>query len=325
MKRPIIIDCDPGHDDAMAILWALSFEELEVKAITTVTGNTSIDKVTNNAIKVLTKAGRTDIPVAQGLSEPLVRNLLEGNFGTNVHGESGMDGPQLPESSFEKSKLNAYEMMVDILETADEKVTIVGIGPLSNIAVLLKLRPDLKEKIECISIMGGGTIGNWTPAAEYNIYADAEAAYVVFHSGVPIIMSGLDVTQKAYITREENETLREQGDEISVFVAELIDYFGKYHYEVEKLKGCTLHDPTAIAALVHPEWFKGIQCNVDIEIDGGLTKGMTVVDQKNYLENVLHCNSFKNTYFIYDLDREKYIQCFVNSFVKLNIQKERVL
>lgn len=319
MKKPIIIDCDPGHDDAMAILWALSFEEVEVKAITTVTGNTSIDKVTDNAIKVLTKARRTDIPIAQGLSEPLVRNLLEGNFGTNVHGESGMDGPQLPEKGFEKSKLNAYEMMVHILETADEKVTIVGIGPLSNIAVLLKLRPDLKEKIECISIMGGGTIGNWTPAAEYNIYADAEAAYVVFHSGIPIIMSGLDVTQKAYITREENEILREQGDEISVFVAELIDYFGKYHYEVEKLKGCTLHDPTAIAALVHPEWFKGIQCNVDIEIDGGLTKGMTVVDQKNYLENVLHCNSSKNTYFIYDLDREKYIECFINSFVKLNV------
>ena len=146
MKRPIIIDCDPGHDDAMAILWALSFEELEVKAITTVTGNTSIDKVTDNAIKVLTKAGRTDIPVAQGLSEPLVRNLLEGNFGTNVHGESGMDGPKLPEKGFEKSKLNAYEMMVHILETADEKVTIVGIGPLSNIAVLLKLRPDLKKR-----------------------------------------------------------------------------------------------------------------------------------------------------------------------------------
>ena len=319
MKRPIIIDCDPGHDDAMAILWALSFKELEVKAITTVTGNTSIDKVTNNAIKVLTKAGKTDIPVAQGLSEPLVRNLLEGNFGTNVHGESGMDGPQLPEKGFEKSELNAYEMMVHILEETNEKVTIVGIGPLSNIAVLLKLRPDLKEKIECISIMGGGTIGNWPPAAEYNIYADAEAAYIVFHSGIPIIMSGLDVTQKAYITREENEILREQGDEISVFVAELIDYFGKYHYEVEKLKGCTLHDPTAIAALVHPEWFKGIQCNVDIEIDGGLTKGMTVVDQKNYLENVLHCNSPKNTYFIYDVDREKYIESFVHSFVKLNI------
>lgn len=319
MRKPIIIDCDPGHDDAMAILWALSFEEIEVKAVTTVAGNASIEKVTNNAIKVLTKAKRIDIPVAQGLNEPLVRNLLKTNFGTSVHGESGLDGPKLPESGFKKSKLCAYEMMIKVLEESEKKVTIVGIGPLSNIAVLLKLRPDLKEKIECISIMGGGTIGNWTPAAEYNIYADAEAAYIVFNSGVPIIMSGLDVTQKAYITRQENELLRGQGDEISVFVAELIDYFGRYHYEVEKLKGCTLHDPTAIAALVHPEWFKGIKCNVDIEIDGGLTKGMTVVDQKNYLDNVLHCTPRKNTYFIYDLNREKYIKCFMNSFVKLNV------
>lgn len=317
-RIPVIIDCDPGHDDAMAILWALARPELEVKAVTTVAGNTSIDRVTDNAVKVLTKAGVTDIPVAKGLSEPLIRNLISESFGTAVHGESGMDGPALPDRGFEVSELSAYELMVKVLEESEEKVTVIAIGPLSNLAVLFKLRPDLKSRIERISMMGGGAArGNWTPAAEYNIYADAEAAYVVFHSGVPIIMAGLDVTQRAYITREENERLRSQGNEVSVFTAELIDYFGRYHYDVEKLPGCTLHDPTAVAALIHPEWFTGVLCNVDIELDGGLTKGMTVVDDKNYLENTLHKHVEKNALVLFDVDREAYVDDFIRSIGRL--------
>ncbi len=317
-RIPIIIDCDPGHDDAMAILWALALPELEIRAVTTVAGNSSIDRVTDNAVRVLTKAGVTDIPVARGLSEPLVRNLISESFGTAVHGESGMDGPPLPAKGFEISKLDAYELMVKVLEESEEKVTIVAIGPLSNLAVLFKLRPDLKSRIGRISMMGGGAArGNWTPAAEYNIYADVEAAYVVFHSGIPITMEGLDVTQKAYITREETERLRSQGNEISLFTAELIDYFGRYHYEVEHLPGCTLHDPTAVAAIIHPEWFTRIDCNVDIEMDGALTKGMTVVDDKNYLEKALHKTVVKNAEVLFDVERAAYVDDFIRSMGRL--------
>ena len=231
-KIPVIIDCDPGHDDAMAILWALSSPRIELRAVTTVAGNQTIEKVTTNAIKVLTKAHRTDIPVAMGAKAPLIRKLVVG--GEVVHGDSGLEGPVLPECGFDPSKLTALEMLVKTIEESEEKITLIPIGPLTNIATLFIVRPDLKEKIERISLMGGGAyMGNWTPAAEYNIWADPEAAKVVFNSGLPIIMSGLDVTHKAYITREENEILRAQGNEISIFAAELIDYFSRYHYEVE--------------------------------------------------------------------------------------------
>lgn len=315
-RRPIIIDCDPGHDDAMAILWALASEELEIKAITTVAGNQTIEKVTNNAIRVLTKARKYDIPVAKGAEAPLVRKLVVG--GELVHGDSGLEGPVLPENGFEVSKLRALELLIKVLEESEEKVTIVGIGPLTNVAQLLITRPDLKEKIEQISIMGGGTVGNWTPAAEYNIFEDPEAARVVFNCGLPIIMAGLDVTQKAYVTREENEQLRAQGNEISVFTAELIDYFSRYHYEVEGFPGCTLHDPCAIAVLVHPEIFESKQCNVDVELTGELTTGMTVVDTIDYQKKLFGKDVNHNTKFLYGVDREKFVKYFFEAMKRLN-------
>lgn len=308
-RIPVIIDCDPGHDDAMAILWALAAPEIEVLAVTTVAGNQTIEKVTNNAIKVLTKAGRSDIPVAMGAKQPLIRKLVVG--GEVVHGSSGLEGPVLPECGFAPSKLSALELLVKTLEESKEKITLVPIGPLTNIAALFITRPDLKEKIERLSIMGGGAyMGNWTPAAEYNIWADPEAAKVVFNSGLPIIMAGLDVTHKAYITREENEVLRAQGNEISVFAAELIDYFSKYHYEVEGFPGCTMHDPTAIAALIYPDMFTSITCNVDVEVSGELTTGMTVVDTIGYKEKIFGEKADKNTTVLFNVDRPRYVEAF---------------
>ena len=314
-KRGIIIDCDPGHDDAMAILWALASPNLEIKAITTVAGNQTLEKVTNNAIKVLTKARQYKIPVACGAKEPLIRKLVIG--GQIVHGDSGLEGPILPENGFNISELSALKLYEKILEESKEKITFVGIGPLTNIAQLLITRPDLKQKIEEIYIMGGGTIGNWTPAAEYNIFADPEAAKVVFNSSLPIIMAGLDVTQKAYITREENEILRAQGNEISVFAAELIDYFSRYHYEVEGFPGCTLHDPCAIAALVHPELFESVQCNVDVEVTGELTRGMTVVDTIDYQKKLFGLEVDHNTKFLKNVHREKFVKEFFKAMKSL--------
>lgn len=315
-KIPIIIDCDPGHDDAMAILWALASPQLELRAVTTVAGNQTIEKVTNNAIKVLTKAGRLDIPVAMGAKAPLIRKLVVG--GEVVHGSSGLEGPALPECGFAPSKLTALELLIQTLEEAKEKITLIPIGPLTNIATLLIVRPDLKEKIERLSIMGGGAyMGNWTPAAEYNIWADPEAAKVVFNAGLPIIMAGLDVTHKAYITREENEELRAQGNELSVFAAELIDYFSRYHYEVEGFPGCTMHDPTAVAALLYPEIFTSITCNVDVETTGELTTGMTVVDTIGYKEKIFGEKVEKNTTVLFGVDRPKYVKAFLEAMKAL--------
>ncbi|MEW4414219.1 nucleoside hydrolase [Clostridium sp. AN503] len=316
-RIPIIIDCDPGHDDAMAILWALSSPRLELRAVTTVAGNQTIEKVTNNAIKVLTKARRLDIPVAMGAKQPLIRKLVVG--GEVVHGSSGLEGPVLPECGFEPSEMTALELLIKTIEESDEMITLVPIGPLTNIATLFIVRPDLKKKIERLSIMGGGAyMGNWTPAAEYNIWADPEAAKVVFNSGLPIIMSGLDVTHKAYITREENERLRAQGNEISVFAAELIDYFSRYHYEVEGFPGCTMHDPTAIAVLLYPEIFTGVTCNVDVEVSGELTTGMTVVDTIGYKEKIFGEKVDKNTTVLFQVDRQKYVEYFFSAMKQLN-------
>jgi len=316
-KIPIIIDCDPGHDDAMAILWAIASPQLDLKAVTTVAGNQTIEKVTGNAIKVLTKLHRLDIPVAIGAEKPLLRKLVVG--GEVVHGSSGLEGPNLPDPGFEPSELRALDLLIKTIEESDEKVTLVPIGPLTNIAALFIARPDLREKISRLSIMGGGAyMGNWTPAAEYNIWADPEAAKIVFNFGIPIIMSGLDVTHKAYITREENEILRAQGNEISVFAAELIDYFSKYHYEVEGFPGCTMHDPTAIAALLYPEMFTGVVCNVDVEIAGDLTTGMTVVDTIGYKEKIFGEKVDKNVTVLLDVDREKYVKAFFEAMKTLN-------
>lgn len=313
--KNIIIDCDPGHDDALAILWALASNKLNVKGITTVAGNQTIEKVTNNTLKILTLAKNFEIPVAMGSSNPLVKELIIG--GQLVHGDSGLDGPILPNPEVSISTLSALEFMIKTLEESDELITIVGIGPLTNIALLLKVRPDLIDKIEQISIMGGGTIGNWTPAAEYNIFADPESAYIVFNSGIKIIMSGLDVTQKAYVTKVENERLRNQGNKCSVFAAELIDYFGKYHYEVEGFVGCTLHDPCAIAVLIYPEIFKSYKCNVNVELSGEYTRGMTVVDKIGYQKKLFGKDVKENVIFLYDLDREKFVETFFNDLKEL--------
>lgn len=313
-KIPVIIDCDPGHDDAIALLWALASPSLEVKAVTTVAGNQSIEKVTDNAIKVLTKARVYDIPVGQGYSRPLIGELNDGGL---IHGETGLDGPRLPEKAFEKVELNSVELIIKTIEEAQEKITLVALGPLSNLARLFIIRPDLKEKIEQISLMGGGTYGNWIPAAEYNIWVDPEAAKVVFDSGIPIIMAGLDVTQKAYVTDEENEKLKAQGNEVSIFVSELIEFYRQYHYQVEGFPGCTLHDPCAIAALVHPEIFTAEQCHVDIELNGKLTRGMTVIDRIGYLEKIFNEKKERQVKVLFGVDREKFVEYLLEAMARL--------
>ncbi|EKP0304114.1 pyrimidine-specific ribonucleoside hydrolase RihA [Aeromonas veronii] len=278
MALPVILDCDPGHDDAIALILALASPELKVLAVTTSAGNQTPDKTLNNALRILTLLGRDDIPVAAGAPKPLARELI---IADNVHGESGLDGPKLPDPAFAPQAMTGIELMARCLRESAEPVTLVPTGPLTNIALLLAAHPELKPKIARIVLMGGTAgAGNWTPAAEFNIYVDPEAADMVFKSGIPITMCGLDVTHEAQVMDEDIERVRAITNPVAQCVAGLLDFFMIYHRDPKwGFAGAPLHDPCTIAWLLAPELFHGVECRVDIETRGEHTVGMTVVDR----------------------------------------------
>ncbi|MDH0177216.1 pyrimidine-specific ribonucleoside hydrolase RihA [Aeromonas dhakensis] len=278
MALPVIVDCDPGHDDAIALILALASPELKVLAVTTSAGNQTPDKTLNNALRILTLLGRDDIPVAAGAPKPLARELI---IADNVHGESGLDGPKLPDPAFAPVAMTALELMAKCLRESPEPVTLVPTGPLTNIALLLAAHPELKSKIARIVLMGGAAgAGNWTPAAEFNIYVDPEAADMVFKSGLPITMCGLDVTHQAQVMDEDIERVRAITNPVAQCVAGLLDFFMIYHRDPKwGFAGAPLHDPCTIAWLLAPALFHGVECRVDIETGGTHTSGMTVVDR----------------------------------------------
>ncbi|WP_323941553.1 pyrimidine-specific ribonucleoside hydrolase RihA [Aeromonas hydrophila] len=278
MALPVILDCDPGHDDAIALILALASPELKVLAVTTSAGNQTPDKTLNNALRILTLLGRDDIPVAAGAPKPLARELI---IADNVHGESGLDGPKLPDPAFAPVAMTALELMAKCLRESPEPVTLVPTGPLTNIALLLAAHPELKQKIARIVLMGGAAgPGNWTPAAEFNIYVDPQAADMVFKSGLPITMCGLDVTHEAQVMDEDIERVRAITNPVAQCVAGLLDFFMIYHRDPKwGFAGAPLHDPCTIAWLLAPALFHGVECRVDIETGGTHTSGMTVVDR----------------------------------------------
>ncbi|WDF90969.1 pyrimidine-specific ribonucleoside hydrolase RihA [Aeromonas hydrophila] len=278
MALPVILDCDPGHDDAIALILALASPELKVLAVTTSAGNQTPDKTLNNALRILTLLGRDDIPVAAGAPKPLARELI---IADNVHGESGLDGPKLPDPGFAPVAMTALELMAKCLRESPEPVTLVPTGPLTNIALLLAAHPELKSKIARIVLMGGAAgPGNWTPAAEFNIYVDPEAADMVFKSGLPITMCGLDVTHEAQVMDEDIARVRAITNPVAQCVAGLLDFFMIYHRDPKwGFAGAPLHDPCTIAWLLAPALFHGVECRVDIETGGTHTSGMTVVDR----------------------------------------------
>ncbi|HHQ4446282.1 TPA: pyrimidine-specific ribonucleoside hydrolase RihA [Aeromonas hydrophila] len=278
MALPVILDCDPGHDDAIALILALASPELKVLAVTTSAGNQTPDKTLNNALRILTLLGRDDIPVAAGAPKPLARELI---IADNVHGESGLDGPKLPDPAFAPMAMTALELMAKCLRESPDPVTLVPTGPLTNIALLLATHPELKAKIARIVLMGGAAgPGNWTPAAEFNIYVDPQAADMVFKSGLPITMCGLDVTHQAQVMDEDIERVRAITNPVAQCVAGLLDFFMIYHRDPKwGFAGAPLHDPCTIAWLLAPALFHGVECRVDIETGGTHTSGMTVVDR----------------------------------------------
>lgn len=304
MPLPIILDCDPGHDDAIALILALASPELELKAVTTSAGNQTPEKTLRNALRILTLLQRSDIPVAGGAVKPLMRELI---IADNVHGESGLDGPELPDPNFAPQQCNAVELIAKTLRESTEPVTIVATGPLTNIALLLTSHAELQPKIARIVIMGGAAgLGNWTPAAEFNIYVDPEAAEIVFQSGLPMVMAGLDVTHRAQIMSEDIERFRQLGNPVASVVADLLDFFMEYHKQ-EKwgFQGAPLHDPCTIAWLIKPSMFTCVERWVGVETQGKYTQGMTVVDYYGLTNNA------PNTTVMMDIDRQAFVDLLV--------------
>ncbi len=274
--KPVILDVDPGHDDAVALMLACGHPDLDLLAVTTVAGNVTIEKTTRNALRVLALVGCHDVPVGVGASGPLKRPL---HTAEDIHGESGLDGPEeIPDAGFGPDERDAVKLISDTLRASPEPVTLVPVGPLTNIALLLRGHPDLKDRIAGVSLMGGSMgLGNTTPAAEFNIYVDPEAASEVFESGLPITMSGLDVTHQAGAGPEERERLRATG-RVGGVVAGFLDYFAATYENTFGFDAPPLHDPVAVAAVLEPGPLKTRPMRVDVECGSGLTRGETVCD-----------------------------------------------
>lgn len=294
---PIIMDCDPGHDDAIAMVLAHAAPQLRVLGVTTAAGNQAVEKTTYNAQRICTLLGM-HVPVAKGRARPLTAEPVHA---ANIHGQSGLDGPQLPEPAFPPEACSAVKLMARLLRESEEPVTIVATGPLTNVASLLLAEPELKEKIAQISIMGGGIAhGNWSPAAEFNILVDPEAADIVFRSGIPVLMAGLDVTLKALIYEQDFDRIRAIGNPVAHVVADWLEFFYRFHREIG-YAGAPLHDPIAVAALIRPELFDIREMYVEIELEGDYCRGATVGDTEGIAGHA------PNARAIMGLDREGFV------------------
>ena len=276
--RNIIIDTDPGQDDAVAILLALASPELNVLGITAVAGNVPLTLTTRNICQVLELAGRTDVLVYAGAAQPLNRTLITAE---HVHGSTGLDGPTLPEPTMQLAQGEAADFIISTVRSQPAgTVTLCALGPLTNLALALQRAPDIAPRLQGIVLMGGGCFegGNITPAAEFNIYVDPHAAKQVLASGVPIVMMPLDVTHQVLTTAARVAALRAIGTRCAVAVAEMLGFYERFDVEKYGTDGGPLHDPCVVAYLLRPTLFKGRQINVEVETTSELTMGMTVAD-----------------------------------------------
>ena len=302
-KIPVILEGDPGHDDAMAWVLANASPELDIRMVASSCGNQTIETTTYNARRVCTLLG-LDVPMAKGRPRPL---LAEPMAAASVHGESGLDGAELPEPAYPMEEMDSVALMAKIIGESSEPITIVPTGPLTNVAALLMAHPELKEKIARISMMGGGVqYGNWSPAAEFNILVDPEAADVVFRSGIPITMAGLDVTEKALIFPEDFERIRALGNPVALVVAQWLEFFYEFHREIG-YEGAPVHDAVAVAALVRPELMESRDLYVQIETKGDFCRGATVADFNNRLGKA------PNAKVLMGIDRQGFVDLLVEA------------
>lgn len=298
-KRKIIIDTDPGQDDAIAILMAFaSPEQLEVLGITTVAGNVSLEQTSKNALKVCELAGKHNARVFAGAKGPLKGKHVTAE---HVHGKTGLDGPQLAEPEMVLQPMHAVDFIIEQLRQNEPgSITLCTLGPLTNIAMAFEKAPDIRARVKEIVMMGGGFFegGNITPTAEFNIYVDPEAAEKVISAGVPVVMMPLDVTHKLLTIERRVGRIRALGTHVAVSVAEMLEFAERSDKEKYGAEGGPLHDPTVIAWLLKPELFSGRECNVEVELASPLTRGMTVVDWWRVTDRK------PNAVFMHDVDDE---------------------
>lgn len=311
MPRKIIIDTDPGQDDAVAILLALASPEVDVLGLTAVAGNVPLALTAKNARQVCELANRADVPVFAGCDAPLRQTLVTAE---HVHGKSGLDGPVLAEPTMPLKDTHAVDFIVETLRTEPAgTVTLCPLGPLTNIATAFQRAPDIIEKVQEIVLMGGAyfQVGNITPAAEFNIYVDPEAAEIVFRCGRPITVMPLDVTHKALTTAPRVQAFRDLGTRPGTMVAEWTDFFERFDKEKYGSAGAPLHDPCVIAYLIAPNLFSGRHVNVEIETTSPLTRGMTVADWWGVTDRA------KNAMFMGDLDADGFFDLLVERIGRL--------
>jgi len=276
MPRKIILDCDPGHDDAMAILLAHGNPEIELLAITTVAGNQTLDKTSLNARRVCTVAGTRDVPIAAGCGRPLIRELKTAAY---IHGESGLDGPAFGEPTVPLDERHAVDLIIELVMESRGDITLVPTGPLTNIAMALRKEPRIVQRVQEVILMGGAyTRGNTTPAAEFNIYVDPEAAAIVFNAGWPLTMVGLDLTHQALATPAVLARIAGLGTPIAKITVELLEFFRETYRRNAGFDSPPVHDPCAVARVIDPGVMQCVDAFVAIETRGEFSSGMTVTD-----------------------------------------------
>ena len=312
--QKIIIDTDPGQDDAVAILLALaSPDEIEVLGITAVAGNVPLSLTERNARIVCELAGRPDIAVYAGCDRPLRRKLVTAE---HVHGKTGLDGPELPEPKIKLQEKHGVDFIIDtILQEPENSVSLCPLGPLTNIASAILKQPKIVSRIKQIVLMGGAyfEVGNITPTAEFNIFVDPDAAKIVFEAGIDMVVMPLDVTHKALVTGERNEAFRRLKSPVGIAVAEMTDFFERFDKEKYGSSGAPLHDPCVTAYLINPKIFSGKKINVEIETKSELTLGMTIADWWGVTDRKA------NAFFVGDLDSEKFFNLLTERLGRLPI------
>ena len=312
--QKIIIDTDPGQDDAVAILLALSSpDEIEVLGITAVAGNVPLSLTEKNARIVCELAGRPDIAVYAGCDRPLKRKLVTAE---HVHGKTGLDGPDLPEPEIKLQEKHGVDFIIDtIMQEPENSISLCPLGPLTNIASAILKQPKIVSRIKKIVLMGGAyfEVGNITPTAEFNIFVDPDAAKIVFEAGIDMVVMPLDVTHKALVTEKRNEAFRQLKSPVGIAVAEMTDFFERFDKEKYGSSGAPLHDPCVTAYLIDPKIFSGKNINVEIETRSELTLGMTVADWWGVTDQKA------NTFFVGDLDSDKFFSLLTERLGRLPI------
>lgn len=314
MKKKIILDCDPGHDDAVAIMLASAHNDIEILGITCVAGNATLVNTTNNALKICSLIGATDIPIFAGADKPLKYELVTAE---HVHGKSGLDTDGQPiniADGYNIQKIHAVDFIINTCHQQDEPIYLCPVGPLTNIALALKKDPTIKSKIKEIVFMGGAAmcLGNITPVAEFNIYVDPHAANIVLNSGVKTVMFGLDVTHKVNVNDIIINDIKSNQNQSSILFADLMNFYSKTHRKVFEIDESPLHDPCVIGYLIDESIFSGKLVNVRVEEDSILTRGNTVADWVNVTSNKSNCH------VMVEANSDKFFSILKTELKKLN-------